>query len=473
MHRRSFLAAVAGGAAEGLRGGIGPSRLRAGAATANITPALGVSLNGTIMQIGPATHVHDELHVRCLALDDGVTRLAIAVCDATMISREIFDRAKALVQQDTGLPANRMLMATTHSHSAPRVIGISDAELDKEYERFLTRRIADCVRMALHNLAPARIGWGSGSKPELVSNRRWFMKPGTIPPDPFGEQHDRVQMHPPLESPNRVKPAGPVDPEVFVVSVQHADGRPLALLANYALHYAGGFVNGHVSADYFGIFAERIAELLAPGRMNPPFVGILSNGTCGDVTAAAAQSGRPPAPPYSRMREVAFEVAGEVHRVARQITHREDVRLAMRESELELGVRKPDEDRLRWARSLWAEARGRDKLTRPEIYAREAILLSRFPGTVRIRLQALRVGALAMAAVPCEVFAETGLAIKQDSPVKPVFTMELANGYYGYLPTAQQHEWGGYETWPARSSFLEVPAEAKIRAEVLRLLREV
>jgi hypothetical protein len=467
------MAGMAGGTTVGLRGAGGAAQLRAGAATVNITPALGVSLSGTIMQIGPATHVHDELHARCLALDDGVTRLAIVVCDATMISREIFDRAKAIVQQDTGLPLDRMLMAATHSHSVPRAIGISDAQLDTEYERFLTRRIADCVRMALHNLAPARIGWGSGSKPAMVCNRRWFMKPGTIPPNPFGEQHDRVQMHPPLGSPNRVKPAGPVDPEVFVVSVEHADGRPLALLANFALHYVGDFVTGHVSADYFGFFAERIKEHLNAGHSDPPFVAILSNGTCGDVTAAVGQLGGPPGPPYSLMREVAYELAGEVDRVASRITYQDDVRLAMLESELELGVRKPDDARLAWAQGLWAKAQGKHKLTRPEIYAREAILLSRFPGTVKIRLQALSVGSLSMAAIPCEVFAETGLAIKNGSPSKPVFTIELANGYYGYLPTAQQHEWGGYETWPARSSFLEVQAETKIRAEVLRLLREL
>jgi len=207
--------------------------------------------------------------------------------------------------------------------------------------------------------------------------------------------------------------------------------------------------------------------------MDPPFVGIMSNGTCGDITAVAAQAGSPPAPPYSLMRELAFELAGEVHRVARQITYRDDVRLAVRESDLELGVRKPDDARLAWARGLWAKAQGKQNLTRSEIHAREAILLSRFPGTVKIRLQTLSVGALAIAAVPCEVFAETGLAIKRADPLKPVFIIELANGYYGYLPTAQQHEWGGYETWPARSSFLQVHAEAKIRAEVLRLLREL
>ena len=49
----------------------------------------------------------------------------------------------------------------------------------------------------------------------------------------------------------------------------------------------------------------------------------------------------------------------------------------------------------------------------------------------------------------------------------------MANGYGGYLPPPEQHELGGYETWPARSSLLEVQAEPKIRAEVLRLLAKV
>ena len=48
--------------------------------------------------------------------------------------------------------------------------------------------------------------------------------------------------------------------------------------------------------------------------------------------------------------------------------------------------------------------------------------------------------------------------------------IELANGYSGYLPTPQGHEWGGYETWAARSSHLEIGAEPKIRAMLLKLL---
>jgi hypothetical protein len=88
-------------------------------------------------------------------------------------------------------------------------------------------------------------------------------------------------------------------------------------------------------------------------------------------------------------------------------------------------------------------------------------------------MQALRIGELAIVALPCEVFAETGLAIKQRSPLKSTFTIELANGYHGYLPTPEQHALGGYETWPARSSHLEIQAEPKIRAEALRLLNEI
>ena len=133
-------------------------------------------------------------------------------------------------------------------------------------------------------------------------------------------------------------------------------------------------------------------------------------------------------------------------------------------------MRRPDEQRLTWAHDVWSRAKGATRLTRPQVYARETLALADYPSTLSVPMQALRVGGLGVAAIPCEVFAETGLAIKQQSALKPTFTIELANGYFGYLPSAQQHEWGGYETWAARSSCLEQQAETKIRAEALRLL---
>ena len=82
-------------------------------------------------------------------------------------------------------------------------------------------------------------------------------------------------MNPPRASSDLLKPAGPVDPELMIVSVQHADGRPLALLGNYGLHYVGGYERGHVSADYFAIFADRIQQLLGADRLDPPFVAMI------------------------------------------------------------------------------------------------------------------------------------------------------------------------------------------------------
>ena len=108
-----------------------------------------------------------------------------------------------------------------------------------------------------------------------------------------------------------------------------------------------------------------------------------------------------------------------------------------------------------------------------EAYANETMRMRGWPPIKETVVQAIRIGELGIATSPCETFVETGLAIKAASPLRPTFTIELANGYGGYLPTPQQHDWGGYETWPARSSNLEIQAEPKIRAEILRLLNEV
>ena len=145
----------------------------------------------------------------------------------------------------------------------------------------------------------------------------------------------------------------------------------------------------------------------------------------------------------------------------------------MQESELELAVRRPDESRLAWAHQVLAQPDGPHPHRWSKIYAQEALHLSQYPATMKIKLQAIRIGDILIAAAPCEVFAETGLAIKQQSPLPNAFTIELANGYGGYLPPAEQHALGGYETWPARSSFLEIPAEEKIRSGLLTLLEQV
>src|SRR5262249_54712537 len=149
--------------------------------------------------------------------------------------------------------------------------------------------------------------------------------------------------------------------------------------------------------------------------------------------------------PYEQIRVVADSVARAAHRAYQQIKHRDGVSLAASAGDIELGVRLPRAEDVARAQAILDKAKGRPLKGQPEVYARETVLLSPYPARVPVKLQAFRVGELGIAAIPCEVFAEIGLEIKKKSPLRPTFTIELANGYNGYLPTPAQHQLGGYE----------------------------
>ena len=151
------------------------------------------------------------------------------------------------------------------------------------------------------------------------------------------------------------------------------------------------------------------------------------------------------------------------------------VRITQGTFSMTLGLRLPEDEEVARAREVWSqvEAEKRPGRTLAEIYARETILLSQGPKQAELKLQALRIGELGIAAIPCEVYCETGLALRAVSPMRPMFTIELANGYNGYLPPPEQFALGGYTTWRARSSCLETQAEPKIKEALARLLVEV
>ena len=466
MSRREFVAtsaaAAAGASLAHAWGATG--RLRAGAAKADITAKLGVSLTGTILQIGPARAIHDKLHARCLVFDDGTTRVAIVVADVTMVSGEVLGKAKRLAHERTGIPIERMMFSATHTHAAPRMIGIGTAPVDKEYYERFCQQIAEAMAQAVKNLAPASVAWGAANVPRFTRNRRWLMKPGSLGPNPFGGTTDQVMMHG-RPAKDRVRPTGPVDPEFSFLLVRHADGRPMAALGNYSIHYVGGYGRATVSADYFGLFGAELAGLLGAAKQDPPFIGLMSNGTSGDIGG--------PGGGYGGMQRVAHALASRAAKAWPGLTWHDRVPLAMRERVVHLGVRLPDEERLAWARDTLKRKLRKGEHPWTRIYAHETLKLAEYPAKAPVPLQALRVGGLGIAAIPNEVYAITGLAIKRESVLKSTFTVGLANAYYGYLPTPEQHTLGGYTTWPCRSSCLEVRAEPRIRTAVLALLRQV
>lgn len=444
-----------------------PSKtFRAGAYAIDITPQnLPVIVNGGFRE-GHASKVTDPLHARCLVLDDGGVQIAIAVVDNCVIPNAIMDEAKKLSAQATGIAPQRTLISATHCHSAPSVCGALGSGVQEDYARWLPGKIAEGIAQAQKNLVPARIGWGVGRDPKNVFCRHFLMKPGTAATCLFtGSEHDQAQMNPGFQNPNLVRPTGPADDSVSVLSVQTAAGKPLALLGNYSTHYAGA---PPLSADYFGVFCGRMAELLGVEKASP-FVGLMTNGTSGD--ANCNDYTRPPRK-FDRFT-VGNDVAQAAFAAYQQIKHHAWVPLAMEERTLEIGVRMPSTEEVAKAKEYLKPLAGAVPRTQAEVYARETVLLSEMPATRAVKVQAIRIGELGIAAMPNEVYGETGLAIKKASPLRPTFNIELANGYAGYLPLAHLFPLGGYTTWRARTSCLEVQAEPKIRAAVLDLLSKV
>jgi hypothetical protein len=438
---------------------------RAGAAMADITPPLGELVVGGFAPF-PATAIHDKLHAKCLVLDDGETQIAFVICDNLGIVREVYDNARKMIGDETKLRPENILMAATHTHSGTR----SSTE---RYAPLLSRGIANAVRDAYANLEPARIGWGGIEEPSELFNRRWFVSDQKLLQNPFGGL-DKVRMNPPRGSAALIEPAGPVDPEVSFLSVQSIDGQPIALLANYSLHYVGGVDQGDVSADYFGIFSQRIGELLDAGANDRPFVGMMSNGTSGDVNNInfRGRDGKS-YKQYEKMAEVAEVVAQRVKSAHDQIEFRDWVPLKSARRELTLKFRKPDEAMQKYFASVSAKPEDAEPYHRYETnYAERVQRLLDGPDEVSIPLQAVRIGDLAIAAIPFEVFTEIGLEIKEKSPFKDAFTIELANDSHGYLPTPRQHELGGYETWMGTNR-VQLDASERITTGILELMAEL
>lgn len=449
------------------------SKFRAGAATSNITPELGGDIVGNFQPI-VATHIHDELHARCLVLDDGQKKLAIVICDLLGLAPQVSEEARKQIAAQTQIPPECVLISATHTHSATSALGRERPAVTPvldDYQKFVARRIADGVVRAVNNLRPAEIAFGTVGIPEHVFNRRWKMREGTVPENPFGEI-DKVKMNPPAGSPNLLEPAGPTDPTVSFFMIREPEtGAPIALYAAYSLHYVGGVGNGHVSADYYGMFCDEMVKLLGASHQSPPFVPMLANGTSGDVNNINFKNPRPGKKPYEQMRYVAQDVASKVHGQLKDLKFRSDVTLDSRYRLLTLNWRRPDAKRVQWAQERLAmgEQSMRDI---PYIYARRVMRMTELPETTEVPLQALRIGDIHIATMPCEVFCEIGLDFKKRSKAQPAFMVSLAHGYFGYLPTPAQHDLGGYETWIG-TNVLEREASDKMLSNLLEMVDEL
>lgn len=450
--------------------------LKAGAATSNITPALGGDIVGGFLPF-PATHIHDELHARCLVLDDGTSKLALVVCDLLGLHRSVSVEARKLIEAETGIPAANVLISGTHTHSATSTLGgtprsyVSDMELT-DYQKFVARRIADGVRRAVNVLRPAEIAFGTVEAPEHVFIRRWFLKEGTMPPNPFGKI-DKVKMNPGAGNPNLVEPAGEPDPTVSFIALREPGGRLISVFSAYSLHYVGGVGSGHISADYYGMYCEALKSMQKGSNEDPPFVAMMANGTSGDANNINFRTPRAGKPPYAQMRFVAEDLAAKVNGALAKVTWQSSASLAARYRELGISWRKIEPELLAWAKDTEKNApRIQGKVNLPLSYATRVQRLAEASAETKAPVQILRIGDVCIGTTPCETFAETGLEFRKRSPFSKSFMVELAHGYYGYMPTPRHFELGGYETWPGTNN-LEPQASVKMMDALLEMAAEV
>ncbi len=430
------------------------AHLRAGAARSTITPNIGCHIAG-YYEDRIATDVRDELYAKSLVLESGDTSLAICVCDIISLAAEDIDKAKARAQELTGIPKENMLVAATHTHYGPATDSLFAVPREEEYMEWLPGRIADSIKRAQNRLRPAVVGHTSAICAGEVLNRRFWMKDGSVVMNPG-------------DSPDIVRPAGPIDPEVGILVALDTDRTPIALLANYALHYVGGpsALDTIIHADYFGAF-DRAIQRIAGAE----FVGIMMNGCCGDINHIDVTRGYHYPHIFSEIDRVADVVAGAAYQAWRGIRDYEN------EPMLAVANQAHPYRRREVTPSRLAEAKARLEQVRKEGLRGSAtsnpdflfdVTAERIAGTPAIwqmPIQALRIGDLGLAALHSEVFVEIGLDIKRRSPFARTLVGELANAdTNGYVPTDRAYDEGSYEVWstPAQRGTGEQMADVAV-----------
>lgn len=447
------------------------STLRAGAAAVDITPKqFPMNMPGGF-SANMAEKAHDPFHARALVLDDGKTTLAMVVVDNLGAGPDVLNEAKALAAAKTGMAVDKMLISSTHTHSGPSLN--TRSEPAAAYYKLFVEGVAESISKAHAALKPAAVGAASHPLPDEVFNRRWFLKPGKMPLNPFGRM-DKVKMNPGTSPDVLDNPAGPTDPDITIISVQGEKRKPLALFANYSLHYVGGAPEGQMSADYFGEFVRVVPSRV---RGDETFVAIMSNGTSGDINNIPFGFTRPPREPFEQIRLVAAKAADTAWFAHQKIgKHNATARLGMLQREITLKYRRPNAQEVAEAKAVLAvkDTDAIEKLPRlAKNYAGSVVSAAERPEeTITVKIQAIRIGDLAVCAIPFETFVEIGLDLKKRSPFPQTMVIGLANGRHGYLPTPEQHKLGGYETWIGTNNVQE-DTSVILTQNLLEMLNEL
>lgn len=442
-----------------------------GLATRDITPPLGYRLAGYYYE-RLATAVHDPLYAKAIVFKQGDVRFALVECDLCQTSSEVVGRARAEIERRTGIGADHVCIASTHTHTGPDYFGPLAEHLHKlaadghggkdpaitlDYREFLARRIVEAVVAAAADVRAAELNPTRVYPSQISFNRRYRMKDGT------------VVTNPGKLNPNVVEPAGLVDPFPEVLGILRPgsdDPRAYdAILTSFPLHpdTVGGT---EFSADFPYYLEEQLRR-----DYKPSLVSIFAQGTSGNINHVNVATADPQKG-FEEAERIAFELAQQTLAQLGGVDRRPP-RLAVATGRIELPLQQYTPEEIAGARSLFAKIQDR-KL--PFLVGVKAVkivkIVDRYHGgPISAQVQALRLSDdAAIVMVPSELFVEFGLEIKRRSPFQHTLVIELANDSFGYVPTKRAFAEGAYEP---TNALIEPGGGEKIVELAVRLLGEL
>ena len=436
-----------------------PAELLIGAASEIITPDLGCPLAGFDARQGVAQNVHDDLHALALALDDGLTKIALISVEALAISVEFAQRVRAGIEERTGIPAANVILAATHTHCGPVTLNHffnQGQPLDRAYLDRLAARIVSSVEKAFAGRRPRRLRSGMVPVEGVAVNRR--------------------------NADGR-----PVDPLAGVLLVEELDGAPAALAINYACHPTVLGPNTlEITADFPFFTARQLSRQLGPDVPILYFNGAEGDVSIGHNSGLSAVGVIAPFRTFQKAEEVGTRLAGAIAAGLPDLAY-EQPRIAAKTGSASLPLKRyaPLAEmiaRRKAAAEAMRELEKSGHVDERVLLARQRSLYCRIeeyyavlyeeiagdePKVLPVELTAVRIGRTALLSFPGELFVSPGLEIRARSAFPRTLFLGLANGYIGYVPTSESNETAGYEVVASRVA----PAASGVLVEAaLRLL---
>ncbi|GAA3399646.1 hypothetical protein ACFFNY_18275 [Paenibacillus hodogayensis] len=436
--------------------------------------------------------VSDRLYAKALVLDDGNTRVALIAMDALAIGGigdikdDFLPKLRDRIEEELHIPGGNVMVNASHTHPQGRLLCEDDEQVERTF---------DAVRQALERMTEVTAGSGFGREARITFNRNLRMQDG---------RHWTVRYAHPCPPDGEVAGIGPIDPDIGVLRIDRMDGRPLAVVYNFACHLLIGVPDRGVTANFAGFASKVIEDQLGHGAM-----ALFVQGAGGDLLElhfkdvnrsrnceplgtmlglSALEAVR-----NIRTGAAALSVCSETIRLPRRTDIAERIAERLREQqELLASMRStclnfksflplylkyalnPEHPADYSYRYMQEAAIGANELTTMDAHNRSnldayvrnihtmerLIRIQEDIATLQVHLQlnreagepfipaevqAIRIGDCALLTAPAELLVEVGLKLKQASPFEHTLIAAFSNGYMHYAPPAEHYDKGGYE----------------------------